>query len=56
MARQHCFQYPGALYQVVARGNWGDPVFVTDDDRKVFFHRLGQVCSSRAWKIRKKSG
>jgi len=27
----------------MARGNWGDTVFVTEDDRKAFLHRLGQV-------------
>jgi putative transposase len=40
MARQPRFQYPGALYHVMARGNGGDAVFVTDDDRKAFLHRL----------------
>lgn len=46
MARQPRFQYPGALYHVMARGNGGEAVFVTDDDRKAFLHRLvkwGQV-------------
>lgn len=35
----------------MARGNGGDLVFVTDDDRKVFLHRLGQVCESHGWRI-----
>ncbi|MDP3849584.1 MAG: transposase [Luteolibacter sp.] len=35
----------------MARGNGGDLVFVTDDDRKVFLHRLGQVCESHGWLI-----
>jgi len=43
MARQPRFQYPGAVYHVMARGNGGDTVFVTEDDRKAFLHRLGQV-------------
>ena len=33
MARQPRFQYLGALYHVMARGNGGDAVFVTDDGR-----------------------
>jgi hypothetical protein len=41
MARQPRFQYPGALYHVMARGNGGEAVFVSDDDRKAFLHRLG---------------
>lgn len=51
MARQPRFQYPGAVYHVMARGNGGDAVFVTDDDRKAFLHRLGQVCESHGWKV-----
>jgi hypothetical protein len=35
------FSMHGALYHVMARDNGGDAVFVTDDDRKVFLHRLG---------------
>jgi len=49
MARQPRFQYAGAVYHVMARGNGGDAVFVTDDDRKAFLHRLGQVCESHEW-------
>ena len=26
-------------------------MFVTDDDRKVFLHRLGQFCESHGWKV-----
>jgi REP element-mobilizing transposase RayT len=51
MARQIRFQYPGAVYHVMARGNGGDVVFVTDDDRKTFLHRLGQVCESHGWRV-----
>lgn len=51
MARQPRFQYPGALYHVMARGNGGEAVFVTDDDRKAFLHRLGQACESHGWKV-----
>ena len=51
MARQPRFEYPGAVYHVMARGNGGDAVFVTDDDRKAFLHRLGQVCESHGWRI-----
>lgn len=50
MARQPRFEYPGAVYHVMARGNGGDDVFVTDDDRKSFVFRLGQVCGSHGWK------
>lgn len=51
MARQPRFLYAGAVYHVMARGNGGDAVFVTDDDRKSFLFRLGQVCASHGWKV-----
>jgi hypothetical protein len=35
----------------MARDNGGDDVFVTDDDRKSFLFRLGQVCASHGWKV-----
>lgn len=35
----------------MARGNGGEDVFVTDDDRKSFLFRLGLVCVSHGWKV-----
>jgi putative transposase len=35
----------------MARGNGGEDVFVTDDDRKSFLFRLGQVCASHGWMV-----
>jgi hypothetical protein len=43
MARLSSFQYPGAIYYIMARGDGGKEVFETDDDRRSFIHRLGQV-------------
>ena len=51
MARPIRFQYPGAIYHVMARGDGGKAVFETDDDRKSFVFRLGQVCASHGWRI-----
>ncbi len=48
MARPLRFQYSGAVYNVMARGDGGDVVFETDDDRKAFLSRLGEVCESTA--------
>jgi putative transposase len=56
MARQPRFQYPGAVYHVMARGNGGESVFVTDADRKAFLHRLGQACESHGWKVHNITG
>ena len=51
MARQPRFEYPNAIYYVMARGNRGEDVFVTEDDRKSFLFRLGQVCASHGWMV-----
>ncbi len=51
MARPLRFQYPGAVYHVMARGDGGDAVFETDDDRRAFLSRLGEVCESHGWRI-----
>ncbi len=51
MARPIRFQYPGAIYHVMARGDGGRTVFETDDDRKSFVFRLGQVCGSHGWRV-----
>ncbi len=41
MARPLRFQYPGACYHIMARGDGGKIIFEEDDDRKVFITRLG---------------
>lgn len=51
MARPLRFQYPGAVYHLMARGDGGKTVFETDDDRKAFVFRLGQICASHGWKV-----
>ena len=51
MARQRRFQYPGAVYHVMARGDGGETVFETDADRLVFLSRLGEVCGSCGWRV-----
>jgi len=51
MARSLRFQYPGAIYHVMARGDGGKVVFQTDDDRLVFLSRLGEICGSCGWRV-----
>jgi hypothetical protein len=36
MTGQPRFEYAGAVYHVMARGEGGDEVFVSQDDRKAF--------------------
>ncbi len=51
MARPIRFQYPGACYHIMARGDGGKTIFEDDDDRKAFIGRLGEVCERCGWKV-----
>ena len=51
MPRALRHQYPGAVYHVMARGDGGKPIFESDEDRKAFLFRLGQVCGSHGWRV-----
>jgi len=51
MARPLRFEYPGAVYHVMARGDGGKMIFDDDLDRKGFLSRLGGVCESHGWKV-----
>jgi putative transposase len=43
MARQWRIEFPGALYHVLSRGNGGQDIFLSNDDRHFFFHLLGAL-------------
>ncbi len=43
MARQWRIEYPGALYHVLSRGNGGQDIFFTDDDRYLFLALLEEL-------------
>jgi len=43
MARQLRIEYPGALYHVKSRGNQKQPIFLSDDDRRLFLACLGDA-------------
>lgn len=51
MPRALRYQYPGAVYHLMARGDGGKAVFETDDDRRAFLFRLGKVCGSHGWRV-----
>jgi hypothetical protein len=44
MVRPLRFQYPGAVYHVMTRGDGGKVVFETDYDRLVLLKRLEETC------------
>ena len=51
MARQLRFQYPGAVYHVMARGDGGKPLFISKDDHESFVYWLERVCVSHGWRV-----
>jgi REP element-mobilizing transposase RayT len=51
MARQLRFQYSGAVYHVMARGDGGKQLFLGKEDHESFRHWLEQVCGSHGWRI-----
>ncbi len=51
MARSLRFQYPGAIYHVMARGDGGKTVFENNTDCEVFLGRLSEACGSCGWRV-----
>ena len=51
MARPLRFQYPGAVYHVMARGDGGKRIFIGKEDHESFVHWLGRVCQSHGWRV-----
>ena len=52
MARPPRFQYPGAVYHVMARGDGGKQIFTEKEDHESFLHWLERVCGSHGWRVR----
>src|SRR3954462_1556618 len=51
MARSLRFQYPGAFYHVMARGNRRADIFRDDLDRSSFLRTLGEACGRTGWRV-----
>lgn len=51
MARPLRIEYPGAYHHVMNRGNRGEDIFVTDNDRKVFLDGLIDSCETFSAKL-----
>ena len=49
MARPLRIQFEGAVYHVTSRGNAGNPIFISDDDRVLFFKILGETVERFGW-------
>ena len=51
MARQPRFQYAGAVYHVMARGDGGKQIFIRKEDHESFLYWLEKVCGSHGWRV-----
>jgi hypothetical protein len=49
MSRPRRIEYAGAVYQVLARGNRGLPIFQDDQDRQRFLETVGEACQKTGW-------
>ena len=49
MPRSLRIEYPGAVYHVMDRGNNGQDIFLSDDDRILFLKTLEEACSQTGW-------
>lgn len=51
MARKLRFQYAGALYHVINRGNYRADVFESEGAKEAFLGCLGEACEKTGWKV-----
>ena len=51
MARKLRFEYPGAIYHIMNRGDRGEPIFQDDTDRQRFVETLGEACVRSGWQV-----
>jgi len=51
MARKLRVEYPGAIYQVMNRGDRREPIFKDVLDRRRFLETLGEACAKTSWQV-----
>ena len=51
MARKLRVEYPGAVYHVINRGDRREPIFKSDEDRRLFLTCLDQCCAKTGWQV-----
>ncbi|MBI4664553.1 MAG: transposase [Verrucomicrobia bacterium] len=51
MARKLRVEYPGAVYHVMNREDWREPIFREEEDRRRFLLTLGEACGKTGWKV-----
>jgi REP element-mobilizing transposase RayT len=51
MARKLRLEYPGAIYDVMNRGDRREAIFTDDAGRQRFLDRLGEACAKTQWPV-----
>ena len=51
MPRQPRIEYEGAIYHLMNRGNRGDEIVRSDEDRKLFVATLAEACEKCGWEV-----
>jgi REP element-mobilizing transposase RayT len=51
MPRKLRFQYPGAMYHLMNRGDRRERIFTDEHDRRRFLQTLGQACEKTGWQV-----
>ena len=51
MARKLRLQYAGAVYHVMSHDDHREPVFLEEEDRRIFVSTLGESCVKTDWQI-----
>ena len=51
MPRKLRLEYEGAIYHLMNRGDRREPIFVDDEDRKLFLKTLGEACEKTGWLV-----
>ena len=49
MARKLRVEHPGAVYHVINCGDRREPIFKSDEDRRLFLVCLNQCCTKKDW-------
>jgi REP element-mobilizing transposase RayT len=51
MPRKLRVEYEGAIYHVMNRGDRQEPIFLDDEDRKMFLVTLAEACQKTGWQV-----
>ena len=51
MPRKLRIEYEGAIYHVMNRGDRREPIFLDDEDRKMFLATLAAACQKTGWQV-----